>query len=79
MGPEQKEINNSLQVCQLDLGLKQLTFSSKEHKKGEKEEETEGGDVNLKKGNWETPNAENLVSALRGEGRASADGRSRVL
>lgn len=71
------EINNSLQVCQLDLWLKQLTFSSKEHKKGEKEGgNRRRGRCQFKEGNRETSHAENLGSALLGEGRASEDGRS---
>lgn len=71
------EINNLLQVCQLDLGLKQLTFSSKEHEKGEKEgRNRRRGRRQFKEADWETPNAEKLGSALLGEGRASQDGRS---
>ena len=70
------EINNLLQVCQLDLGLKQLTFSSKEHEKGEREGGNRWGRHQFKEADWETPNAEKLGSALLGEGRASQDGRS---
>lgn len=42
-----REINNSLQVCQLDLGLKQPPFPLRSTRRERRREETEGGEMSI--------------------------------